>query len=118
MIYSCFNAQRGLYDYFETSEQLMINADLPIPNLPSMAGKIGVPAMEAGRPLPMGARRVGSGWTARGMVSSCKPAGLGELAAASSPVVKVLLVAGLAGALWLALGGKDISRAYSRRMAR
>jgi hypothetical protein len=74
---------------------LAINADLPIPNLPSMAGRIGVPATEAGRPIPPGARRVGTGWNARGMISSCRPAGLGELAGPMSTTTKTLLAVGL-----------------------
>lgn len=71
MIYSCFDPKAGLYDYFADSVQRPINADLPIPKLPAAAGKVGVPAIEAGRPMPADAKHVGRGWHAKGMVVVC-----------------------------------------------
>ena len=71
MNYSCFDQKSGLYDYYADATELAINADLPVPQLPSVAGKIGVPSIDAGRPLPAGARPVGRGWHARGIVVSC-----------------------------------------------
>mgnify|MGYP001607312283 CR=1 FL=1 len=71
MIYSCFNARSALYDYFEDSRQLPVNADLPVPKFSVMAGKIGVAAIDAGRPLPSDARRTGQGWHARGIIVQC-----------------------------------------------
>ena len=71
MIYSCFNAQKALYDYFEDGRQLPINADLPVPRFTVMAGKIGVAAIDAGRPLPSDARPAGQGWQARGIIVQC-----------------------------------------------
>ena len=50
MIYSCFVPERGTYDYYENSLQIQLNADLPVPKLPPDTGKIGVPAIDAGRP--------------------------------------------------------------------
>lgn len=83
MIYSCFDQVRGLYDYYEGSGDLAINADLPIPRLPKANNKIGVPAIDAGRPMPADARKIGTGWKARGMVARCGGgmSGLGELTA-------------------------------------
>lgn len=75
MIYSCFNPQRGNYDYFEDALQIPVNADLPVPTLPSSAGTIGVPAFQAGRPLPSDARPKGSGATARGILVDCGKSG-------------------------------------------
>jgi hypothetical protein len=69
MIYSIFIPERGEYDYFESQEQMPINADLPVPTLPAIAGEIGVPAIEAGRPLPSGAKPIGRGWHARGIIA-------------------------------------------------
>lgn len=76
MIYSCFDVQRGLYRYFEDGLTIPVNADLPVPMLPSSAGKIGVPAMEAARPLPPNARAKGTGHTARGILVQCEGSGL------------------------------------------
>lgn len=75
MIYSCFNAAKGMYQYFEDALELPVNADLPVPSLPASAGKIGVPAFQAGRPLPMGARAAGTGYTARGILVQCDASG-------------------------------------------
>lgn len=73
MIYSCFNERLGLYEYFEEPTGHPVNGDLPIPKLPAEAGTIGVPARDAGRPLPPGAKPAGTGWHAKGMVVSCSP---------------------------------------------
>ena len=78
MIYSCFDQSAGLYDYYEDSSTRPINGDLPIPELPASTGKIGVPAIEAGRPLPINAKKVGQGWHARGMVVQCRNTSLGQ----------------------------------------
>lgn len=75
MIYSCFDPAAGLYDYFENGASYPFNGDLPVPSLPPPAGKIGVPAIHAGRPLPRDARHVGRGHTARGMLVECGRSG-------------------------------------------
>jgi hypothetical protein len=75
--YSCFDAPSGGYRYFEDSLQLPINSDLPVPKLPKAAGRAGVPAREAGRPLPAAAREVGRGLRAEGLIVQCPSAGLG-----------------------------------------
>ncbi len=74
MIYSCFNPRLGLYDYFEDSISLPINADLPIPKLPKDT-QMGVASIEAGRPLPGGAQRTGQGWHAKGIIVQCGASG-------------------------------------------
>ena len=72
MIYSCFNERAGHYEYYEDDRGQAINGDLPVPALANkQAGKVGVPARDAGRPLPSGARFVGTGWAARGMIVQC-----------------------------------------------
>jgi len=106
MFYSCFNPQIGLYDYFEDSSTRPINGDLPIPKLPASTGRIGVPSIEAGRPLPSAAKRVGRGWHARGMIVKCNR-GLGGLASSDSGVGTgtALLIAGALTILLIAGGG-------------
>jgi len=103
MIYSCFDAASGLYDYYETDEQKPLNADLPVPQLGSPDNPIGIPAIRAGRPLPSGARKVGRGWHARGMVANCKSggmAGLGETGFDVGTAMPLLLVAGVLLLAW------------------
>lgn len=82
MIYSCFNEKAGHYEYFRDDRSAPINGDLPVPQLADrQAGKVGVPARDAGRPLPKDARKFGVGWQARGMIVSCKPSavrGIGQ----------------------------------------
>jgi hypothetical protein len=103
--YSCFDPKAGQYDYYEDGTQLAINADLPVPRLPPMAGKVGVPAIDAGRPLPSAAKRVGKGWHARGLIVQCGRgssalSGLGAVFESDS-VKTALVVAGLAAVtLW------------------
>lgn len=78
MLYSCFDPQSALYDYYEDARTLPINADLPMPSLPK-ATQLGVAAIEAGRPLPSDARPAGRGWHARGQVVQCGRGPLGSL---------------------------------------
>ena len=86
MLYSCFNAASAEYDYFEDDTKVAINADLPVPRLPKPT-PLGVASIQAARPMPAGARYVGSGWAARGVVVSCERRGgkgLGDDSLASS----------------------------------
>lgn len=101
MIYSCFEPKSGLYDYFETADRIPINADLPIPKLPQGVSGIGVPAIEAGRPMPFNARHVGQGWHARGMLINCGRTPMGD-ADATVATVAPLTVALVSGLLLLA----------------
>ena len=105
MIYSCFDPQSGLYDYFENAQTLAINADLPVPSLPR-ATQLGVASIEAGRPLPSDARPVGRGWHARGQVVKCGNGTLGAFdlkAAFSGDGWKWIGAAAAAYAAWLVL---------------
>lgn len=71
MIYSRFVPAKGIYQYFDVpGEDRPINADLPVPAMPRVVNGIGAPAIFAGRPLPAGARLVGAGFHARGMVAA------------------------------------------------
>lgn len=74
MIYSRWRPDTGGYDYFESSERYGIGDDLPTPSLKE--GKIGVASTSAGRPIPSGARYVGSGELARGVIAPMETRGL------------------------------------------
>lgn len=75
MIYSKWRPDRGGYDYFEVpQERRGLGDDLPTPVL--HAGKLGVASTSAGRPIPSGARRVGSGAIAKGVVAPLDRSGL------------------------------------------
>ncbi len=80
MIYSCFDQDRGLYRYFQDATSRPINADLPVPTF-SGETKMGYAAIAAARPLPRGAKRVGEGWHARGIVVRCPGGDLSGLGA-------------------------------------
>jgi len=67
-IYSRWRPDSGGYDYFVAPGSVNINDDLPTPEL-DPATKIGVPSIEAGRPVPSGARAAGSGDEAIGLVA-------------------------------------------------
>jgi len=117
LIYSVHNAVTGLFDYFEGGPDTPINDDLPTPQL--RAGRLGVAATDAARPLPPGARRVGSGSLPVGSISSGKPglwkgtskgttpsgiAGLGEFALSQGAWVAAVIAAG-AFITWVAARG-------------
>lgn len=98
MIYSCFDQKSGHYRYFEGPEQIPINGDLPVPNyLKGRATKLGVPALEAGRPLPSHAKPVGTGLQARGMIVSCARPGEAFGGTLSSEAKSSLVIAGALG---------------------
>jgi hypothetical protein len=67
-IYSVWRPDQGGFDYYEAPEAYNINDDLPTPDLVE-ASKIGVPSIEAGRPVPPGAVKAGSGAVARGLIA-------------------------------------------------
>lgn len=98
MIYSCFDAASGLYDYYETSQKTPLNADLPIPQLGASDYGIGVPSIKAGRPLPPDAKHIGRGWHARGMIVSRSGGAMGSISdlATSSTTWIVLFAVGAA----------------------
>lgn len=67
LIYSRWRPDEGGYDYFQSSLRQNINDDLPAPEL--VASKIGVPSIEAGRPIPRDSVPIGSGELAVGLVA-------------------------------------------------
>lgn len=73
MLYSCFDAPRGEYKVFEDEKTHPANGDLPVPRLSAlMAGSVGVPASDAGRPLPSDASYVGHAPNAQGLLVQCE----------------------------------------------
>lgn len=78
MIYSCFDAATSTYRYFEDSSSRAVNKDMPIPRFPaSSRTPIGISAVRAGRPLPMGAKPTGRGAEPRGIIVNCSSTSLG-----------------------------------------
>ena len=75
MIYSRWRPDTGGYDYFETAERYGLADDLPTPPLIG-AGPIGISSLKCGRPIPPGARGVGSGRFAKGVIAPVSRAGL------------------------------------------
>lgn len=101
MRYSRFVPESGDYEIYEDrfgQAGHPINADLPTPAFGRVAGRVGIPASDAGRRLPPGARRVGRSWRPEGQIVIGGSAGfsgtVGETIVAH-PVVAVT-VAGLA----------------------
>lgn len=77
MIFSKWRPTKGGYDYFETKGgNIPLGNDLPTPRLPN-GTSIGVASIEAGRAVPAGAKRAGSGELAVGMVAPTKSTALG-----------------------------------------
>lgn len=75
MIYSRWRPDTGGYDYFESSERYGLADDLPIPRLTARS-LIGVSSIVAGRAAPAGARYIGRGKSARGVVMPTSRSGL------------------------------------------
>lgn len=105
VVYSVWRPDGG-YDYYEAAHQVAaIGNDLPTPELIAQ-GPIGVPSVEAGRPLPSGAHHVGTGRIARGLVSPTDMSRLGMAVGAGGSTdlrgVWFLIGAASVGALWLA----------------
>jgi hypothetical protein len=82
VIYSAFDEASGYYRYYEDSRGHPVNADLPIPPIAPEAGRVGAPARECGRTLPLDARPIGTGWHARGLIvaSAAPRVGVGDYA--------------------------------------
>ena len=68
MVYSRWDPTTGLYGYYEASDTAGLNDDLPTPKMPAPT-RIGVPSVEAGRPLPEDAVLVGRGEGAQGSIT-------------------------------------------------
>lgn len=100
MLYSCFDQQTGLYDYFQDGRTIPINADVPVPRMRTV-GKIGVPSIEAGVELPNDAKPAGRGWHARGLVVQCGKSGLGAFDLSDRTKLVLLTCVATATVLWL-----------------
>lgn len=66
MIYSVFRADRKVYDYYEDSRT---DARAPVATHVRKVSPLGATAEAASWRLPLGARKIGSGPTPRGMVA-------------------------------------------------
>ena len=98
MIFSQWRPDGG-YEYYATTSRRALGSDLPTPSLP-MSSVIGVASTDIGRPMPAGAKRVGSGPIARGqIVRMASTAGLGMLPAAVGDMA--LLAAAALFGWWL-----------------
>jgi len=76
VIYSQWRPDIGGYDYYDAPGQSVgIGDDLPVPRL-SGGTDIGIPSNEAGRSIPSGSTRVGSGPVARGLVAPMSRSGV------------------------------------------
>lgn len=102
MIYSCFDPERGDYRLFEDDRTIPINSDLPVPSFGPDINGIGVPSMEAARPMPPGARSSGRSWHARGIIVNCG-SGLGSIDWSASSWQPYVVVGGAALLLWWVL---------------
>jgi hypothetical protein len=104
VIYSVWRPDGG-YDYYEDRREVAaLGNDLPIPDL-KIAGVVGVPSIEAGRPVPPGARHVGTGPLARGLIAPTNMSRLG-FAIGSGERADARLV-------WFALGALTIGAAWA-----
>lgn len=99
MIYSQWSPDTGGYVYLEAPGTQNINDDLPTPDLPP-ATKIGVPSIEAGRPPPSGAQKVGEGDVAVGLVA---PVDAGRIVRRTRSLGEVG-VGAMASWVWVAAG--------------
>lgn len=109
MLYSCFNEQVGLYRYFADDKHHAINADQPVPKLPATTGRVGVPSIDAARPFPSGAKPIGQGWHARGLVVQCPGRGMGQVQLSDGQKnflrLSMVLAAGVIAAMWVTRHG-------------
>jgi hypothetical protein len=102
MIYSRWRPATGGYDYYETSEQVPLANDLPIPRL-NVTSPIGVASTEAGRQIPSGAKHVGSGPFAKGLIAPLDRSRLGVVSSIEDVFSRPILlfsVGVLVGWLW------------------
>lgn len=74
MLYSTWNETKSQWDYYEAMGKLDSGVFAPRPSMP-MGNRLGLAPSEAERSLPAGAKYVGSGELARGLVASRKTLG-------------------------------------------
>ncbi len=92
MIYSVWSPTRRSYDYYETPEPTPTHT--PARGTIPSSSKLGATPEQAAWRLPMGARRVGSGPTARGRIAQT---GMGAVEIPRT----ALVIGGLVAAAWL-----------------
>jgi hypothetical protein len=102
MIYSCFDHGLGMYRYYADERGHATNGDLAVPKLPVTSSKIGTSSLEAGRPLPSGAKPTGTGFRARGIVVRCAGDGT-SLGALGAPGENTSCVTWLVGGIGIGL---------------
>ena len=69
MIYSEWQPEGGFLYFSVPDISHPIGDDLPVPKMPKPSGGIGVPAQDAGYPLPPGAELVGEGTHPKGVMT-------------------------------------------------
>lgn len=99
MVYSRWRPDSGGYDYFKSSERRGLGDDLPTPQL--RGGKLGTASTVAGRKIPPGARRIGSGPLPRGVIAPLDTRGLAMSGVSVSIGSIGTLAVGLALGYWL-----------------
>lgn len=106
LIYSQWRPDGG-YDYFQTEEIAPLGNDLGVPHLDVVNG-IGVPSVEAGRPVPRGARYAGDGDLPLGVVAPMDRSKVGAVSflADMPPWLAFLSGAAAVGVVWLIWGRK------------
>ncbi len=98
MIYSKWLPDKGGYAYYESAERLGLGDDLPTPRL-RQTSSIGVASTDIGRALPLGAKLVGYGATARGSITPLDRSGLGSLGSLGGTNLALLAAAAVASAV-------------------
>lgn len=88
-VYSVWNWDKGLYDYYQTDERNRpgYGSEVKIPVTPSaMSGVLGEDPDRSGHTMPVGAKHVGSGLMAMGEIVSSV-----QMVSGWSPWIKVAL---------------------------
>ena len=92
MIYSVWQPDTGTYEYWSAPNRVGLGDDLPTPVLPTING-IAASSTLAGRPIPAGAVRVGSGQVPIGAIAPMNRSGLSGTVGEVDPLVQWGLVA-------------------------
>lgn len=111
MIYSRWRPATGGYDLFESSHQVDLGNDLPVP-LFATKSPIGISSVEVGRHLTGSARPRGTSPVPMGMILPTRraSAALGDLVniGAYTPYLPAFVMGGLVGwgvCVWISRGG-------------
>lgn len=91
-----FNYSSGLYDYYQDNKNLGVGATPPKKRL--LGGNLGVAPEQAALSLPSGAKKIGSGDAAKGVIATS-----GVTFFDSMDYVKIGLLLGSAVILWRVL---------------